>query len=520
MPDYRQVCFERWGGNCEACGTSLAVQVHHIDGDRDNNDVENLMPLCATCHTLMETGLLMVDRDTRGITVHLTGLYTLTPGAAQPDHRVELNLKRFKDTIPNIWEVENNRPLPLFQDGVNGSFFTVCHVPAHVLAETLDLDAVSDPEDPESEDYKLNRELRTDTRVYAVMETDAFNGRPFFDLTIEWNPDYRSDQPLKVIGGQHRAKAIMTSVEREHQLERLHGIRVYFDLDIDKRAELYRISNTLIDISSALLDRITEQQLVGSTSRTWCQEAGLLEPQQDFADRVAGEDRFTVQLLRCLAVNFFRGQEFEDPIDESLHDRVYVPRSGGDVPDAEYKRMLETRPDIWPDQAFQEMGRSFAVLHRTQLQSCASALDRHRELRGIAFRYKAFTPAIAASWAYAAGLLQRDRARLNRLYALPTEYDRSTCPDPLNAKQMSVTRHETADEVTYRGLGTRQSLRDRQRLVELFLLVTLPEYRNTITKELLQAAVHSQVEKVQEREMERAIDQARRAAQRIQSDTG
>jgi hypothetical protein len=41
---------------CELCGFVAVVQaqldVDHIDGNRDNNDISNLQTLCANCHRL------------------------------------------------------------------------------------------------------------------------------------------------------------------------------------------------------------------------------------------------------------------------------------------------------------------------------------------------------------------------------------------------------------------------------------------------------------------------------------
>jgi len=34
---------------CEACGRP-AVDIHHIDNDRQNNDISNLIGLCRKCH--------------------------------------------------------------------------------------------------------------------------------------------------------------------------------------------------------------------------------------------------------------------------------------------------------------------------------------------------------------------------------------------------------------------------------------------------------------------------------------
>jgi hypothetical protein len=35
---------------CNVCGSGGELLVHHIDGDRDNNELENLLPVCSSCH--------------------------------------------------------------------------------------------------------------------------------------------------------------------------------------------------------------------------------------------------------------------------------------------------------------------------------------------------------------------------------------------------------------------------------------------------------------------------------------
>ena len=43
---------------CERCGANSSLCLHHIDGDRTNNSLENLLTVCAACHTRLhwETG--------------------------------------------------------------------------------------------------------------------------------------------------------------------------------------------------------------------------------------------------------------------------------------------------------------------------------------------------------------------------------------------------------------------------------------------------------------------------------
>lgn len=56
ITNYREKCFEAHGSQCIRCYGDRPfegkVVAHHIDEDRDNNTVENLAPLCNTCHTV------------------------------------------------------------------------------------------------------------------------------------------------------------------------------------------------------------------------------------------------------------------------------------------------------------------------------------------------------------------------------------------------------------------------------------------------------------------------------------
>lgn len=57
----RKRVIEIRGNCCESCGVStqwedgrIALQVHHIDGNRKNNQLDNLMVLCPNCHALTD----------------------------------------------------------------------------------------------------------------------------------------------------------------------------------------------------------------------------------------------------------------------------------------------------------------------------------------------------------------------------------------------------------------------------------------------------------------------------------
>lgn len=53
---YRRVCLDTKGEECEICGTTEDIIVHHVDGDRENNDIDNLVPVCKSCHGKIHTG--------------------------------------------------------------------------------------------------------------------------------------------------------------------------------------------------------------------------------------------------------------------------------------------------------------------------------------------------------------------------------------------------------------------------------------------------------------------------------
>ena len=54
--DYRTICFQHYEHKCLTCDESVVLDVHHLDGDRTNNDINNLIPLCPTHHAYMHRG--------------------------------------------------------------------------------------------------------------------------------------------------------------------------------------------------------------------------------------------------------------------------------------------------------------------------------------------------------------------------------------------------------------------------------------------------------------------------------
>lgn len=111
------------------------------------------------------------------------------------------------------------------------------------------------------------------------------------------------------------------------------------------------------------------------------------------------------------------------------------------------------------------MGKQFARLHDVQRQSVSSReTDDYAE-----YARKALSLTVVASWAYAAGLFQREPNYLKNLYSLCDSL--AAQEDPLNAKALSKARLKGTDLETYRGLGTRSSPGELGRMLEVFLVM-------------------------------------------------
>ena len=61
---YRTTCFEEHKKECVICGEDKIVAVHHFDENRNNNSVENLIPLCPTHHQYVHSSYkhLVIDK--------------------------------------------------------------------------------------------------------------------------------------------------------------------------------------------------------------------------------------------------------------------------------------------------------------------------------------------------------------------------------------------------------------------------------------------------------------------------
>ena len=58
--DYRKLAFATYPHVCAFCGFGIldVLEVAHIDGNRDNNEVANLVILCPNCHKMLDLDLI------------------------------------------------------------------------------------------------------------------------------------------------------------------------------------------------------------------------------------------------------------------------------------------------------------------------------------------------------------------------------------------------------------------------------------------------------------------------------
>ena len=171
-------------------------------------------------------------------------------------------------------------------------------------------------------------------------------------------------------------------------------------------------------------------------------------------------------------------------LDKNVYE-PYLCESGAQL-DPEYEAIVGKMGDtIWKDKLLIQAGKAFADLHKSQHEAVKQSASLKKLENKKGFRNKALTESVISSWSFVAGLLESDQKRLTNHYTIPKTT--KTIPDPLNSREMSNFSHDS-DEATYRGLGTRSALKDRQRMAQLFLARSLNK-DTLIDKNLMNKAV-------------------------------
>ncbi len=400
---------------------------------------------------------------------------------APRNREVEASVKTFLEDI-DTGEKAGDLPVVIYQDGVRKSYYLRCTISGKTMSEVISLDARLDPQSGDT--FRDNRGLLLGHNTFLRMRDDAENKREFNDIIAEYITSYQPAKPLKVWGGQHRSKAIIDAFLNK-KVSRYHGFRVYFCLSKEQRAELALVSNTSIAASNDLFDRQLEQAFMGPHLRRWCAKVGLLKPAEDFLDAGSRSEGLTTQAARSFIVNYFKGKQAGEQLSgDKLDMNVYEPYlcQSGIVLDEEYRKLTEQKGNaLWADKGLIAAGKAFVRLHRAQYQAIKkSKVDRRN------FRMKALTLSVLTAWSYVTGLLQSHPARLEIHLTVPDSP--KGVPDPLNAEEMASFKYYQ-DPEDHRGLGTRATLKDRQRMAQVFLARTTNS-ELTLDRKLLNQAVN------------------------------
>lgn len=61
--EYRDKSIRHYGNTCEHCGYDDLdiLHVHHIDKNRENNELENLIVLCPNCHASVHKNFMIIE---------------------------------------------------------------------------------------------------------------------------------------------------------------------------------------------------------------------------------------------------------------------------------------------------------------------------------------------------------------------------------------------------------------------------------------------------------------------------
>lgn len=58
MSEHRKKAFEHYSKQCKICESTDEIEVHHVDGNPANNQIDNLVPVCKDCHHKIHSGEL------------------------------------------------------------------------------------------------------------------------------------------------------------------------------------------------------------------------------------------------------------------------------------------------------------------------------------------------------------------------------------------------------------------------------------------------------------------------------
>jgi len=271
-------------------------------------------------------------------------------GGPAPDNILEL-VNTFSEEFSPLDE-----ELIIFSDARTGAHYLESHLMAEKILELATIDVPLDPE--EQSDYRANREMVEDHTSFIRMQEDALDGRTFSNIVAEYNIDFDEKHPLKIIGGQHRYFAIKHAHEKSN-VNVHHGIKVYFGLSTDQRLDVQLISNTNIAVQTDLLDRMFET-VKGPQLREWSQNAGLLSPGKDFADKKSRNNEITVRLARSFILSYLEGRAMKGEEFDKVKPKPQLAKTG--IIDELWEQARTSKPSIWKDTKLKTAALAFSRL--------------------------------------------------------------------------------------------------------------------------------------------------------------
>lgn len=394
------------------------------------------------------------------------------------------------DFVMTFQPAEAAEIFPVYVDAHTNARYCECHIPAEKLIELGTIDVPLDPD--EQGEYRANRDLVVSHVAFEKMKEDAKARRTFSNIVAEFTKDFDEEHPLKIIGGQHRFVAIREALSSG--INEYQGVKVYFSLTSSQRLDVQLVSNTVIGVSTDLYDRMQET-VRGPELRNWCQGVGLLEKNQDFADKKQRGSALTVRAARTFIVNYFRGVSLATKDYKKTETIPTICKSG--KPDSDWEKLRSRKPPIWKDLGLLQAGKEFAKLVTAQRE--AFGPGKAIKEKNADFEEKALSYAVLAAWSFIAGVLRDNDVRSKRHYALSQQKSH----DPLNAGILVAARHKS-DATNYRGLGTRTSPKDLGRLAELFYIQA--EKGKGINKADVDLALKSFHAKEAALDLEKALD--------------
>jgi len=366
--------------------------------------------------------------------------------------------------------LEENGSLFMLEDKCTGASYCECHIKASAMVPLSTLDVPLDPE--VQSEYRANREINENHPAFKKMQEDAEKGRAFSNIVAEYIKDFDKAHPLKIVGGQHRFRAIKDAMAKH--VDEYHQVKVYFKLDINQRLDVQLISNTNIAISPDLFDRMQET-VQGPQLRNWCHTVGLLPLGQDIAYQYFRGGPISVRMARSFITNYINGTAVDPDRFRDTNTTPVLCETGENDP--MWEALKNKTLGLWASPKLLEAAKEFSLLVKAQRDAFAGK-------RGIRPDYpeKALNAAVYSAWFYVAGILRDNPVRLERHFALKN----FSTKDPLYAEALAKGKHKT-DSDNYRGLGYRTDPQERGRMVELFYLQA--ETGKGITKRAIDAAI-------------------------------